>query len=151
MVDWLAGKTKSFPKPFYGRDYWHLHLYSPRNFIRSKATPFGVRRLCAQTMIDRARHLAAIAPPGESVRVVVALSLPDLCGSQIIVFFGSDYFNTFFSRRTETQEWTQLENNSLIKAWNLQLPDGFSERGYLEETQDEDEVHKGQIWFIGQL
>ena len=161
MVTHISEETAVFPGPHWeDAGYWHLHLPIADNLIDSAKNSFGVRRLCVQTLITRAHHLASIAPVGEtSTRVVVAIDLPRLFGSQIIVFFGSDYFDTFFNRDTDSQRWTPLEaNRSLVREWNLQIPSGFSEHGYHEEINDLHEAfgepdvkHSGEVWFVGQL
>jgi len=87
-----------------------------------------------------------------STRVVVAVWTPDLWRSQMIVFFGSKYFDTFFNRNNATQRWTQLEENrSLVWEWKINLPNTFSERGYHEEINEPDFHQSGELWFIGQL
>lgn len=153
MVRLVSEQTRTFPKPHRNSDYWHLHLPVFRGLVDSSSAPFGVRRLCVQTLIARAQHLASIAPTDETqTRVVVAVSLPNLFDSQIIVFFGSKYFDTFFNRNTATQRWTQLpQNRSLVREWSVDMLEGFSERGYLEEINEEHYYHKSELWFIGQL
>ena len=149
----ITEETETFPQPHDGDGYWHLHLPVGRDFIHSASTRTGIRRLCVQTLINRAQHLVSIAPPGTPpVRVVVAVSWPDFWPSQIIIFFNPEYFDNFFSRNTEAQCWTRLpQNRSLIHEWNISIPDEFSECGYLEEINDEDDNYKGEMWFIGQL
>ena len=153
MVRLISEQTEKFPKPHRKSDFWHLHLPVFRGFIDSTSTPFGIRRLCVQTLISRAEHLASIAPVGTTqIRVVVAVSLPNLFDSQIIIFYGAEYFDTFFNRRTATQQWTQLEDKrSLMREWNIQISSDFSECGYQEEITEPDFHQSGEIWFIGQL
>ena len=153
MIRRISEQTALFPKPHQGSAYWHLHLPVAQGFIDSKSTPPGVRRLCVQTMVNRAYYLATHTPAGEtSTRVVVAVNVPELWNSQIIVFFGSKYFDVFFNRNTAAQRWTQLEGKrSLVRECRIQLPDGFSERGYHEEINEPDFHRSGEIWFIGQL
>ena len=111
MVRLLAQQTTTFPQPHDGDTYWHLHLPVAQNFIDVAATPSGVRRLCAQTLINRAFYLASIAPTDLETRVVVAVCLPNLWNSQIIVFFDSEYYDSFFNRDSEHQKWTPLPGN----------------------------------------
>jgi hypothetical protein len=153
MVRRISEQTEVFPKPHQESDYWHLHLPVAYGLLDSTSTPFGVRRLCVQTLVARAKYLASIAPAGEvSTRVVVAINLPELWSSQIIVFFGSKYFDAFFNRNTEAQRWTKLpQNRSLVREWSIIPPEGFSEHGFLEEIDEEGYNHKGELWFIGQL
>lgn len=152
MVNLLAQQTVAFPLPHRGGAYWHLHLPVARDFIDTTATPSGVRRLCVQTLIDRAFHLVSIAPNDLNTRVIVAVCLPELWRSQIIVFFGSEYYDSFFNRDSEDQNWTPLpKNRSLEREWNLRVSDGFSQRGYKEELHDTNFAFVGEIWLIGQL
>ena len=116
----------------------------------SRATAFKVRRLCVQTLIRCAHHLANLAPALEETRVVVAITLRALWASQIIVFFGPDYFDGFFDRNTESQKWTLIEEK-LSRQWHLEVPTAFNEQTYTEEIREDDFVHRGQICFIGQL
>ena len=152
MMRSLTQQTAVFPQPHHNNDFWHLHLPVAQNFIDAAATPSGVRRLCAQTLIDRAFYLASLAPTELETRVAVAICLPELWNSQIIVFFGAEYYDSFFKRDSEAQKWTTLEGNrSLAREWGLRVPDDFSERGYKEELRDGDFTLDGEIWFIGQL
>lgn len=150
MVRLISEQTEVFPKPHQDSVSWHLHLPVFHGLVDSSSTPSGVRRLCVQTLISRAQHLASIAPTSEiQTRVVAAVSLPNLFDSQIIVFFGSKYFDKFFNRNTETQRWTRLpQNRSLVQEWRIRIPAEFSERGYLEEINEEAYNHKGELWFI---
>ncbi len=149
----IAELTEAFPQPHDNRSYWHLHLPVYQDFIDSANTPFGVRRLCVQALVNHAHKLAAIAPPGQlPTRVVAASSLPELWASQIIVFFGAEYFDTFFDRDTDDQRWTRLpQKRSLVREWSINTPKEFSEVGYLEEVNDEDCEFVAEQWFIGQL
>lgn len=152
MVRQLTQQTAAFPQPHRGDDFWHLHLPIAQNFIDHPNTPFGLRRLCVQTLIDCAHSLASVAPTNLKSRVVVAICLPELWRSQIIVFFGSDYYDSFFNRDSEEQKWTPLpDNRRLAREWNLRVPHGFSQRGYKEELRDTDFNFDGEIWFMGQL
>lgn len=152
MVRLLTQQTAIFPLPHRGGAYWHLHLPVARNFINATATPHGVRRLCAQTLIDCALHLAFIAPTDLETRVVVAVCLPELWNSQIIVFFGSEYYDSFFNRDSEDQRWTPLPDNIILeREWDLRVPANFSQSGYKQELRDIDFSFDGEIWFVGQL
>lgn len=150
MVRRIEAETELFP-PRDVESYWHLHLPVARTFIDSQRTPFTTRRLCVQTLIDRAHHLSRVAPESEDIRVVVAVTLPELWASQIIVFFGPNYFDRFFERSGDEQQWVLIENRSLINEWQLKLPPEFQEQGYDETICEEELLFKSRIWFIGNL
>ncbi len=138
MIARLLKVTRRFPEPHRNSGFWHLHLPLAENFIDSNATPRSVRRLCVQTLLERAFHLATLAPQNEFSRVVVVVSVHDLHASQIIVFFSEDYFDSFFVREDEKQKWLPLKpKRSLRKEWSLSLPAGFQEKGFRQEIVDD--------------
>ncbi len=130
--------------------YWHLHLPIARGLVDSQSIPYGVRRLCAMTLIQRASHLARCAPVSEGTRVVAAITLPELWDSQIIVFFGEDYFAGFFDRKDDAQIWEPI-NEQLSKRWDIEMPQGFTERTFVVVNKEGEGVQRSQIWFVGEL
>ncbi|EKF62536.1 hypothetical protein B194_4816 [Serratia plymuthica A30] len=45
-----------------------------------------------------------------------------------------------------------LSDRSLIKEWNLKLPNGFSELGVLRVSEnDEGELYHSEHWYIGEV
>lgn len=154
MVERIHTLTAKFPQEDYvGCGYWHMHLPTGPAIIDSPQTPKSVRKTCIQTLIDRAKHLSTIKPVNiVPTRVVAAISLPNLFEAQIIVFFGSTYFETFFDRDSSQQRWILLpDDRSMVKEWDLSLPNNFIERGYRQIIQDKDVSHEDEIWFIGEL
>ncbi len=89
----------------------------------------------------------------EKYRVVVAVELPDLWGSQIIVFKGDFYFKNFFDRNDEYQKWLLLTDDRDIQSeWGLTVTSDGQISGFKEVIADEDGYHyEGEIWFIGEL
>lgn len=153
MIERIEKNTSLFPTEF-NNDYWHLHLPIAQEFINSNKTPLKVKRLCMQTLIDRAKHLMDMKPNDqEKYRVVVAIDLPGLWGSQMIVFKGDSYYKNFFNRNNEYQKWLRLSDNRNIETeWQLSVPDDMQISGYKEVINDEDGYHyEGEIWFIGDL
>lgn len=153
MIERIEENTLVFPTEF-NNDYWHLHLPIAQEFINSNKTPLKVKRLCMQTLIDRAKHLMDMKPNDqEKYRVVVAIDLPGLWGSQMIVFKGDSYYKNFFNRNNEYQKWLRLSDNRNIETeWQLSVPDDMQISGYKEVINDEDGYHyEGEIWFIGDL
>ena len=149
----LTQQTTVFPQPHANSDYWHLPLPVARDWIDAPDTSLATRTQCVQMLVNRAQHLITLAPPdGQRTRVVVAITLPKLFDSQLIVFFGTAYFLTFFTRDTDFQRWTPLPpTRSFISEWDIHVPTGLMEQGYEEEINDEAYQHCGERWFIGQL
>lgn len=154
MVKGIRDLAKAFPsEDSEGCGYYHAHLPVAQSLIDSKNTSRSIRKLCIQTLIDAARDLEKIKPAfGVTTRIVVAIDFPNLWDSQLIVFYGQDYFDKFFCRNTKEQEWTVLPSERDIKReWGLEIPKQFSVRGYKEEILDEDYSHVGEVWFIGEV
>jgi len=149
VVRAIEDATRVFPSAPDDGDVWHFHLPVQRALLESHAASFWVRRLCVQTLIDRANYLAYRAPTGQSTRVFVAVVFPELSASQIIVFFRGSEAN-FWNRNTSEQKWTPKAGR-LSSSWGLRIPSNFAERGYDEEWQTEGETQHGQIWFFGEL
>ena len=136
-----------------GCGYWHAHLPIAEAFIDSPKTPRSIRRLCIHTMLDAANSMrTAQQQRGNDCRVIAAIDLPKLFDSQLIVFFGQDYFSRFFTRDTPDQTWVALQPpRSLGQEWSLPMPAGFSEWGFSETIRDEDFERRGEIWVCGDL
>jgi len=149
MIRAIEEATRIFPSVPDDYDVWHFHLPFKWALLESHKAPFWVRRLCVQTLIDCADNLARRAPAEFSAHVVVAVNLPGLPNSQIIVFFRGSEAN-FWNRNTSEQKWTPKAGR-LSSSWHLNIPSGFVERGYDEEWRDEGEIYRSQIWFFGEL
>lgn len=82
----------------------------------------------------------------------MAIDLPNLWLSQIIVFFEDDYYKNFFKRNTEYQRWILLsENRNIEREWGLSIPENMKVKGYSEKVIDEDYTYNGELWFIGEF
>ncbi|MCM3672031.1 DUF3916 domain-containing protein [Mesobacillus maritimus] len=153
FVNRLEANTLEFPTQFYN-DYWHLALPVAQDFISSNKTPKKIKRLCIQTLVDRAEHLIDLKPDDHTkCRVVVAVEFPGLWGSQIIVFKGDSYFKHFFNRNHQDQKWFPLSDQRNIHTeWGLAVPDGWQITGFKEVITDEDgSRYEGERWFLGEL
>lgn len=153
MVKYVNGLTEFFPEANLDFGYWHLHLPVAQEFIDSIKTPHPVRRLCIQLLIIRAKHLIDIKPELDiNIRVVACIQLPNLWNSQIIVFFGESYFESFFDRNNECQKWILLDSNrNISKELKVDVPSGLDVKGYREEIIDDDNKSISELWFIGEL
>ncbi|AND41474.1 DUF3916 domain-containing protein [Cytobacillus oceanisediminis] len=153
MVNRIVQETIEFPSDFYN-GYWHLHLPVAQDFISSSKTPFEVKKICIETLISRAEHLIKIKPiTSEKTRVVVAIDFQRLWDSQIIVFSGNSYFEGFFERNDQYQKWISItKDRNFESEWRIQIPEYLYVKGFNEViTEEEGEVHSGEIWFIGEL
>jgi len=155
MVTGIQRGCATFPageeEPGWG--FWHFHLPIYQDFIDSRKTPFGVRRLCAQTLIDSVASLVAKKPAAaRGSRVIAFINLPGLWYSEVIVFFDEGQFRDFFVRNNEYQTWIELPAaRNLAREWNLRLPPGFSVKGYREILVNDGESFENELWYLGEL
>ena len=154
MIKNIVDQTQTFPeedRPNCG--YWHLHVPVAQEFIDSIHTPQSVRRLCVQTLVDRVEHLKSVKPKSDrEIRVVACIGLPNLWNSQVVVFFGDEYFSNFFARHTCEQSWEALpQGRSIAEEFKLAIPEDATEKGFSEHVQGEDWKRHGELWFIGEL
>lgn len=149
----LINFTSIFPEPNYQEGYWHLHLPTSQAFIDSCKTPASLRRECIQLIIDRVQYLINIKLQiNIPIRVVAAINLPSLWDSQIIVFYGDEYYKNFFDRNNEYQKWIPFSiERDIRREWQLKVPSSMNIKGYREEIYDEDYCYIGELWFIGEL
>lgn len=152
IIKEMNAHTQSFPENV--SDYWHLPLPAAYDFMTSNRTPKKIKRLCIQTLLNRAEHLIDLKPnDGDIYRVVVAVDLPGLWHSQIIVFKGDSYVKDFFNRQDEYQTWLPLsDQRNIQKDWDLSVPQNMRTIGFKEVITDDDEVsYEGERWFMGEL
>jgi hypothetical protein len=153
MVNRIVEETIKFPSDFYN-GYWHLHLPVSQDFISSNKIPFGIKKICIETLISRAEHLIKIKPiTSERTCVVVAIDLSGLWNSQIIIFSGNSHFEGFFERNDQYQKWIPFsKERNLEIEWGINIPENLNAKGFKEVITDEDGgIYTRDIWFIGEL
>ncbi|MDP4177371.1 MAG: DUF3916 domain-containing protein [Bacillota bacterium] len=153
MIKSINEFTENFPQMNLNKGYYHSHIPVAQEFIDLSKTPQFVRKICIQTLLSRVKHLIDIKPKLDiKTRVVTCIQLPDLWNSQIIIFYGENYFNSFFERNSEYQKWILLPSNrDVLSKLGIAIPTGLSSRGYREEIIDNDCEYISEIWFIGEL
>ena len=153
MENNIIESTSEFPEIDLDYGYWHLHIPISQRFIDSYKTPVALRRKCIQLIIDRVEFLINNKLQSDiDTRVVACINLPSLWDSQIIVFFGDEYYKNFFNRNTEYQKWIPFsKERNIFKEWDLNFPSSMKVKGYKEEINEEDLSFEGELWFIGEI
>lgn len=83
------------------------------------------------------------------------ICIPDLWGSQILVYFNpqsNPLFIKLFQRNKEEneQELIPLKNKSLIKQRSWLVPNDVLEKSYLWKIYDDNKlVYQTKVWFYG--
>ena len=148
----LEEEVSSFPaEDRQGCGYWHLHMPCAQSFIDHSPNETRLRKQCIESILGAAEQLKSIKPEGVEARVVCSLAWPSLWDSQIIIFFGSDYYDRFFDRRSPAQEWTEKPAGWLLRTFDLNIPESMTERVYLERIRDEDFEYETTLVFVGEL
>jgi hypothetical protein len=148
----LDDEVASFPSE--GRSgcgYWHLHMPCAQSFIDHSPNPTRLRKDCVKAILKTTLRLRLVKPEDVDARVVCCLSWPSLWDSQIIVFFGNDYYDGFFDRNSPDQQWIERPSGWLVEFFNLDIPKGATEKVYLEKIQDADGESEAILSFIGDL
>ncbi|MFS7222821.1 DUF3916 domain-containing protein [Rahnella inusitata] len=86
-------------------------------------------------------------------RVTCCIVLPDMFSSEICIFTSEEYFKEHTQvGHSRFGQLTLLNDRSLIKEWNLKLPDGFSELGVLSVSEnDAGGFYHSENWYIGEV
>ncbi|MFP3413833.1 DUF3916 domain-containing protein [Bacillus sp. SIMBA_074] len=153
LIKRIEDSTKAFPSTFYNDEYWHMPLPGSQAFIDSIKTPRKVKRLCIQTLLDRADLLMKMKPNDTNTyRVVVMIKIASLWNSQIIIFKNDDYFQIFFNRDNEFQKWIPLSNESDFRhEWKISISNSVQTLHFQEIIKDEDGFFEEELSFIGEL
>jgi hypothetical protein len=153
MIKRIEEYTNTFPSTFYNDEYWHMLLPTSQAFIDSNKTPRKIKKLCIQTLLDRADLLMKMKPNDTNTyRVVVMISIASLWHSQIIIFKNDDYFHKFFNRDNEFQKWIPLSNASDFgHEWKISISNSVQTLHFQEIINDDNGFFEEELSFIGEL
>lgn len=86
--------------------------------IKSK---HGIKKLCLRMLLITYAALQRSKPSNNDfVRVVAFITLPEMFGSRITIFFDKEYFQRFCDRKGPFQLWTLLSfDRNLLRDWQL--------------------------------
>jgi hypothetical protein len=150
----LAEIGNFFPEESYvNAPYYNYHLPCSQRLLDSKNSSNKIRKTAMQLLIDAAVRLRKVRPSNlADKKIVVAIYLPHLWDSQIIIFYDLEYYENFFNRNTDSQRWTPIKNTkSILDNYALDCPKDFKALGFNEEINDGDFHAKNEIWCIGEI
>jgi len=132
--------------------YEHFHVPCSCDFINSKKTSSKVKTaFCKKWLKATERFIKRKPSKLPFCKVVSLISIHDLWGSQIKIFYDEDYYNTFWDRKTPEQLWEQITDKNLSFIRERGITTHLTEIGYRETLKDEDYTYKGVLWFYGEL
>lgn len=138
----------------YSYGYWNVKIPVHLALVQGKQTNKSMQSFCAQALINATHDIyQAKKIDKKNTRVTCCIVLPDMFSSEICIFTSEEYYKEHtqegHSRFGQTK---RLNDRSLIKEWNLKLPDGFSELGVLVASENnEGEIYNTENWYIGEV
>ncbi|MBO5559627.1 MULTISPECIES: DUF3916 domain-containing protein [Ruminococcus] len=128
------------------------HFHVPGSvWLDMPKTSSKIKTLFCKAWIRKTEEILKAKPDGlKFCKVVCFLCIPDLFCSQIIIFYGRKYYDSFWDRHNEYQDWSRITNgSSLAKERNIHTD--LKEAGFKETIHDEDETYNSYLWFYGEL
>ena len=127
----------------------HFHVPSDQ-FIDSRKTSGKIKTAFCRAWIEETERLTRQKPIDvDFCKVVCFLCPTDLWSSQIIVFYDIDYYDSFWDRSNEYQQWCRCKTNrSLLAERNIKT--NLPELLIRESIRDEEDVFYFDLWFYGE-
>ena len=128
------------------------HFHVPSNpWIEMPKTSSKIKTTFCEAWIRKTEEILRAKPKDlKFCKVVCCLSIPHLWDSQIIIFYDQEYYDLFWKRRGDYQEWTRIKNGrSLIKERNIDTD--LKEVCVDETITDEGKKFISYIWFYGEV
>lgn len=135
---WADSFQGYFPAEYADEKYWNWKLPVLDRLVGPPTTNIEIQTHCAKAIMRATDHLLE-ARPSECKHAIISalITYPHMFGSEICIFFDTDYFESFFQRNSEWQSLTPLKTKELSKSLKFNLPNGFIQTGYIHKTKDE--------------
>ncbi|MBQ6569100.1 MAG: DUF3916 domain-containing protein [Clostridia bacterium] len=127
------------------------HFHVPGDgFLDSLKTSGKIKTAFCREWIRETERLIAGKPRDIGFcKVVCVLCRQELYSSQIIIFYDEEYFNGFWNRAHNGQQWVRCtDDRSLTAQRNIQT--NLPELHILETLRDGDETFNFDLWFYGE-
>jgi len=148
---WADSFEGYFPVEDADEKYWHWKLPVLDRLVKPPTTTKEIQSHCAKAILRAVIHLSNAKPPQFKSAIVTALiTYPEMFGSELCIFFDSDYFESFYDRDNDWQSVKPMKSGSLAKHLGFEVPDTFIEVGYIHQAKDdwegETKVFKEEWW-----
>lgn len=155
LARWAESWTGEFPSKLNPNDrYWNTKIPVLLTLIQGKQASIQNQSFCAQQLIKAAHKIYLSKPDAsEAFRVTCCISLPDMFSSEICIFTSEEYFGEHTnSGRSCFGMLARIQDKSLAKLWDLEIPKGFSEIGIQRTGEDEDgNPYISEHWYFGEV
>lgn len=129
--------------------YQHFHVPSDP-FIEHPRTSDKIKHQFYEAWLTTAAVMLKEKPKDIPFCKITALfTVPELWGSEIIVFFDKEYYDSFFLRNDEYQTWLPIKHRSFLKEHNLL--NSYKEIGFTQIIKDEGTRFENELWFYGDI
>ena len=127
----------------------HFHVPSDQ-FIDSRQTSGKIKTAFCRVWIEETERLIRQKPEDvDFCKVVCVLCPTELWSSQIIVFYDKEYYDSFWDRSNEYQQWRKCETNrSLLAERNIKT--NLPELLIRETIREEEDIFCSDLWFYGE-
>ena len=128
----------------------HFHVPCP-GWLDMPRTSSKIKTTFCKAWVKKTEEILK-AKPGdlEFCKVVCCLCVPHYRDSQIIIFYNKKYYDSFFTRHNEYQDWTVITDGRSFMNERHIVTD-LKETGFIETMYDEDHTVKRDLWFYGEL
>lgn len=140
-------------QPFQNTDCQYEHFHVPcSQFVSSSKTCGRLKTQFCKTWLEKTAEIMEQKPDCLSFRKVVAvIDEFDLWESQIIIFYGQKYYNSFWSRTSDEQIWNPIENQGKSFIQERHIVSSLKEKGYHEIIDDFEHSRRTTLWFYGNV
>ena len=130
--------------------YEHFHVPSG-GFIEYRSTCECIKTEFCKKWIEKTEEIIKQKPKDLLFcKVVAMIDVPNYWSSQIIIFYDKEYYETFWDRNSEYQEWKLIDDDiSLVRDNNIKTE--LKEKVYKETIRDEDYFGEAYLWFYGDV
>ena len=137
-------------QPDWNNDERYEHFHVPSDpFIESEKTTNQNKKKFYEKWLATVERLMKEKPQDiVFCKIVGMISIPDVWCSEIIIFYGQEYYEAFFKRDCAYQTWIRIKNDSFLKRKQIQTP--LKEAGYQQTIRDED-IYQNELWFYGDI
>ena len=137
----------------YNDRYYHWKIPVPMNMIEGKHAQTQIKAQCAQYLINACQYLIETKPENIGFcKVTCVIVQPNMFASEVCLYLDEDYFNAHtLSADFDDPQYVLADELSLVKIWNLQIPENMYERGvkiHYIDPEDETNNDMADWWFF---
>jgi hypothetical protein len=150
LQKWAADFKGYYPERN-SESYINFKLWTLDRLVEGPQSKYEWQQAALQQLMVAAKNLYDAKPESEKGKswVAILLSYPNLWSSEVTVFFDKEYYEKF------RPQASCINSESVLNKYDLKVDRPFSELGYIESWEDEDEdgkifIFNQERWTIGE-